>query len=101
QAAEAFGGAVIMTSSSHQRASDRLAEAAQRIDADVIVMVQGDEPMIHPKMIDAAVQPMQQDRLVICTNLAAPVRTIEEMKDPNTIKVVTATNGNALYFSRQ
>ncbi len=100
-ATEGFGGTVIMTSSSHQRASDRVAEAAQRIDADAIVMVQGDEPMIHPNMIDDAVEPLNHDPAVICTNLAAPVRSTEEMNDPNTIKVVTARNGNALYFSRR
>jgi len=100
-ATEAFGGTVVMTSSSHQRASDRVAEAAERINGDAIVMVQGDEPMIHPNMIDEAVEPMNHDPLVICTNLGAPVRSIEEMNDPNTIKVVTTGNGNALYFSRR
>ena len=100
-ATEAFGGMVIMTSNTHQRASDRVAEAAAAIDADLIVMVQGDEPMIHPRMIDEAIQPLLDDPLVICTNLAAPVQSIEEMNDLNTIKVVTAKNGNALYLSRQ
>jgi 3-deoxy-manno-octulosonate cytidylyltransferase (CMP-KDO synthetase) len=101
EATEAFGGTVIMTSSSHQRASDRVAEAAERIDADVIIMVQGDEPMIRPEMIDRAVSPLHQDPGIICTNLAAPIRSMEDMLDPNTIKVVTARNGDALYFSRQ
>jgi 3-deoxy-manno-octulosonate cytidylyltransferase (CMP-KDO synthetase) len=100
-AAEGFGGAAIMTSSSHQRASDRVAEAAEKMDADIIVMVQGDEPMLHPQMIDEAIQPFREDDSVFCTNLAAPIRSIEEMRDPNTIKVVTAKNGDALYFSRQ
>ncbi len=90
-----------MTSSSHQRATDRVAEAAERIDADVIVMVQGDEPMIHPEMIDSAVGPLRDDPAILCANLAAPIRSIEEMTDRNTIKVVTAKNGDALYFSRQ
>jgi len=101
EATEAFGGTVIMTSSSHQRASDRVAEAAERINGAVIIMVQGDEPMIHPKMIDDALEPLRHDPLVICTNLAAPIRSVQEMNDLNTIKVVTARNGNALYFSRQ
>src|SRR2546427_3099618 len=100
-AAEAFGGTAVMTSASHQRASDRVAEAATNIDADVIVMVQGDEPMIHPEMIDRAVDPLRQDPAIVCTNLAAPIRSMGEMMDPNTIKVVTAKNGDALYFSRQ
>src|SRR6266699_2054921 len=100
-ATEAFGGTAIMTSSSHQRASDRVAEAAEKMDADIIVMVQGDEPMLYPEMIDEAVRPFRQDPAILCTNLAAPIRSIEEMRDPNTIKVVTAKNGDALYFSRQ
>ena len=100
-ATEGFGGVSIMTSSSHQRASDRVAEAAEKIDADIIVMVQGDEPMLYPEMIDDAVRPFRDDPAVLCTNLAAPIRSVEEMRDPNTIKVVTAKNGDALYFSRQ
>jgi len=100
-ATEAFGGNAVMTSTSHQRASDRVAEAATKIDADVIVMVQGDEPMIHPEMIDLAIGPMRADSGVGCTNLAAPIRSAEEYNDPNTIKVVMARNGNALYFSRR
>jgi 3-deoxy-manno-octulosonate cytidylyltransferase (CMP-KDO synthetase) len=100
-ATEGFGGTAIMTSTSHQRASDRVAEAATKIDADVIVMVQGDEPMIHPEMIDLAIGPMRKDPGVGCTNLAAPIRSAEEYNDPNTIKVVMARNGNALYFSRR
>ena len=54
-AVEAFGGHALMTSDRHERASDRIAEAASGIEADVIVMVQGDEPMVHPDMIEAAV----------------------------------------------
>src|SRR5262245_44503273 len=60
-AAEAFGAPVIMTSSAHQRASDRVAEAARGLDADIVVLVQGDEPMTTPAMIDAAVAPMLAD----------------------------------------
>jgi 3-deoxy-manno-octulosonate cytidylyltransferase (CMP-KDO synthetase) len=100
-ATEAFGGTAVLTSSSHQRASDRVAEAAERMDADIVVMVQGDEPLIHPEMIDQAVDPFRRDPAILCTNLAAPIRSIEEMSDPNTIKVVTARNHDALYFSRQ
>src|SRR5688572_19921173 len=99
-ATEQFGGVPIMTSAEHQRASDRVAEAAKRMDADIVVMVQGDEPMIHPEMIDLAVGPMRNDPEVLCTNLAAPILSVEEYNDPNTIKVVMGKNGDALYFSR-
>jgi 3-deoxy-manno-octulosonate cytidylyltransferase (CMP-KDO synthetase) len=101
-ATEQFGGKAILTSPSHERASDRVAEAAERSDADVILMVQGDEPLIRPEMIDLSLQPFRNgDDSVLCTNLAAPIRTEEEFRDPNTIKVAIALNGDALYFSRQ
>ena len=97
---EGFGCAVIMTSASHERASDRVAEAAERLEADVFVMIQGDEPMITPDMIRAAVTPMLQDPSVGCVNLARRVVSHEEYADRNTIKVVMNVHGNALYFSR-
>jgi len=96
-----FGGNVIMTSPTHQRASDRVAEAAESLNADIIVMVQGDEPMITPQMIDLAVAPMLDDLQVQCVNLTAEIKTEEEYQDPNTIKVVMDLEGNALYFSRE
>src|SRR5438128_1921751 len=70
RAVEEFGGHVIMTSPMHERASDRVAEAAEWIQADIVVMVQGDEPMITPEMISAAVAPMLDDRSIECVNLA-------------------------------
>jgi 3-deoxy-manno-octulosonate cytidylyltransferase (CMP-KDO synthetase) len=63
-------------------------------------MVQGDEPMIRPEMISAAIQPLQADPNLACVNLAAPIRSEEELLDPNSIKVVTTRAGDALYFSR-
>ena len=97
---QGFGGSVIMTSAAHERASDRVAEAAERVDADIVVMIQGDEPMIVPEMIAAAVAPMLNDPSIECVNLARRIDCIEEYLDPNTIKVVTDLHGNALYFSR-
>jgi len=100
-AVEQFGGNVIMTSSSHQRASDRIAEAAEGLDADIVVMVQGDEPMVVPEMLDAAVAPMLEDSSILCVNLAKRIYTEEEYRDRNTIKVVMNREGDALYFSRE
>ena len=97
---EGFGGAVIMTSAAHERASDRAAEAAAKIDADIVVMIQGDEPMITPGMIIAALTPMLQDSTVSCVNLVRRVVGPEEYLDANTIKVVMNIHGDALYFSR-
>tara|TARA_A100001037_G_scaffold266344_1_gene258433 strand:- start:37537 stop:38304 length:768 start_codon:yes stop_codon:yes gene_type:complete len=95
-----LGGKSIMTSSDHQRASDRTAEAAESISADVIVMVQGDEPMTYPDMIDLALQPMIKDPSIICTNLMKRITDQDDYLNPNTIKVVTDLQSNALYMSR-
>jgi 3-deoxy-manno-octulosonate cytidylyltransferase (CMP-KDO synthetase) len=97
----AFGGKAVMTSDTHVRASDRVAEVARNLDADVVLMVQGDEPMIQPSMIEAALRPLREDPTVQCVNLAAPITTEEELGDRNTIKVVFAENGDALFFSRE
>ncbi|PYS77441.1 MAG: 3-deoxy-manno-octulosonate cytidylyltransferase [Acidobacteria bacterium] len=99
-AVEGFGGAVLMTSPAHERASDRVAEAAGRVEADIVVMIQGDEPMVTPGMIAAAVAPMLDDPSVACVNLARRINSREEYVDRNTIKVVTNVHSNALYFSR-
>lgn len=97
---EGFGGTVIMTSASHERASDRAAEAAERLEADIVVMIQGDEPMITPDMIVAALTPMLRDASVGCVNLARRIVSQQEYVDRNTIKVVMNIHEDALYFSR-
>jgi 3-deoxy-manno-octulosonate cytidylyltransferase (CMP-KDO synthetase) len=101
EVAEGFGAQVIMTAATHHRASDRVAEAAEKIEADIIVLIQGDEPMTTPEMIDAAVLPMLDNPEVQCINLAARIKTEDEFLSPNTIKVVVDINGDALYFSRE
>jgi len=100
-AARKFGAHIEMTSDKHERASDRMAEVAGRTDADIYVMVQGDEPLITPEMIDAAIKPLLKDENIICTNLIAPIKTEEEFTDRNTIKVISDKKGNALYMSRE
>jgi len=97
----AFGGRAVMTSDRHERASDRIAEAITHIDADIVVMIQGDEPMVHPGMIDESVAPMLVDSSIPCVNLTAPIETEEEFLSPNSIKVVMKGNGDALYMSRE
>lgn len=98
--AERFGANVIMTSAAHERATDRVAEAVERIAADIVVMVQGDEPMITPGMIAAALAPLRSEPSISCVNLVHPIASQQEFTDPNTIKVVADAHGNALYFSR-
>jgi 3-deoxy-manno-octulosonate cytidylyltransferase (CMP-KDO synthetase) len=99
-AVELFGGNVIMTSAAHERASDRVAEAAEGFEAEVFVMIQGDEPMVTPSMIVAAVTPLFEDASVECVNLARRIERREEYVDRNTIKVTMNVHGDALYFSR-
>jgi 3-deoxy-manno-octulosonate cytidylyltransferase (CMP-KDO synthetase) len=101
RAANNFGAKTIMTSSKHARATDRVAEATAGDQAEIIVMVQGDEPMIEAPMITAAVMPLLADSAVGCVNLASPIRSEEELRSPNTIKMVMSTAGDALYFSRE
>jgi len=100
-AVEAFGGLAIMTSQAHERASDRVAEAAESLDADIVVMVQGDEPMTRPEMIELAIEPFFKDESIQCVNLATCILSETEMDNPNTIKLVMDQEGNALYFSRE
>jgi 3-deoxy-manno-octulosonate cytidylyltransferase (CMP-KDO synthetase) len=99
-AVEAFGGKAVMTADTHERASDRMAEAAQSLDGDIFVLVQGDEPMTFPDMISEAVAPFAADPGIACVNLTKQILQIDEFKNPNTIKVIIGTGGDALYMSR-
>jgi 3-deoxy-manno-octulosonate cytidylyltransferase (CMP-KDO synthetase) len=98
-AVTAFGGEAVMTSPRHERASDRVAEVAEHLDAEVVVMVQGDEPMTRPEMITQALRAFA-DPTVECVNLIARIEDEQDFHDPNTVKVVRACDGRALYFSR-
>lgn len=97
----------VMTADTHNRCSTRTAEAMLKIEkatgkkADIVVMVQGDEPMVLPEMIDAAVQPMIDDPSINVVNLMADMATEAEFEDPNEVKVVVDRNMDALYFSRE
>jgi len=104
---ESIGGRAVMTSDKHERASDRCAEALLKIEQednlkyDIVVMVQGDEPMIHPDMISEALQPLLDDPEVLVVNLMGEIKNTAEFEDRNCIKVVCDLDGNALYFSRE
>ena len=97
--AERLGAPVIMTSERHQRAAERVAEAAAQTDADVVVMIQGDEPLLHPQMLEELVVPLQAESEVHCTNLMLEIGEADA-RDPDQVKVVCDTTGNALYMSR-
>jgi 3-deoxy-manno-octulosonate cytidylyltransferase (CMP-KDO synthetase) len=96
-----FGGEVIMTGSCHERCTDRIAEAMEGRRGDIIVNIQGDEPMVRPEMIDQAVAPMLEDATLDCVNLMARIADPRDFHDPNEVKVVCDTRGYALYFSRE
>ncbi len=104
---QGIGGKAVMTADTHERASDRTAEAMLKVEQetgkkmDIVVMVQGDEPMITPEMIDLAIAPMIKDTSINVVNLMARMKTIEEFEDPNEVKVVVDLDNNALYFSRE
>lgn len=96
---ESFGGEAIMTGS-HIRATDRVAEAAESLDAGIVVVMQGDEPLVYPTMLDDAIAPVLDDEDVKVTNLAKPLSNVQEYRDPNNVLVVVDEDWDALYFSR-
>jgi 3-deoxy-manno-octulosonate cytidylyltransferase (CMP-KDO synthetase) len=104
---ESIGGKAIMTADTHERASDRTAEALLKIEettlqkVDIVVMIQGDEPMVTPEMISASIEPLIEDPTINITNLMASMNSIEEHEDPAEVKVVVDKNNFALYFSRE
>jgi 3-deoxy-manno-octulosonate cytidylyltransferase (CMP-KDO synthetase) len=94
---ESFGGRVIMTSSEHQTGTDRIAEAAQTIEADIIVNVQGDEALVNPQYIDKVVSALQESPQ---TNVAILVNPFNKRNSPSDIKVVLNENNEIMYLSR-
>lgn len=100
KAVNAFGGEAVMTAASHATGTDRIAEVARELSCDLVVNVQGDEPLIKPEMIDEAVLPLAGDPSVPMGTLARRITDPREAVDPNVVKVVIDANGFALYFSR-
>jgi 3-deoxy-manno-octulosonate cytidylyltransferase (CMP-KDO synthetase) len=100
QAVMDFGGKFVMTPSSLKSGTDRCAMAAERIESDVIVNVQGDEPTISPKTIDAAVSVLQKSKEIFMSTAAVPVSDIDALFSENVVKVVVDKNSDALYFTR-
>jgi 3-deoxy-manno-octulosonate cytidylyltransferase (CMP-KDO synthetase) len=99
-AVRSFGGRVEMTSRDHETGTDRLAEVAARLESDIIVNVQGDEPLIEPAMIDEAIAPLLDDPGIVMGTLKSRIRNLHDFLSPNVVKVVTDWEGFALYFSR-
>jgi 3-deoxy-manno-octulosonate cytidylyltransferase (CMP-KDO synthetase) len=96
---EEFGGKAVMTSPDHQSGTDRLAEALEKIDADIVVNIQGDQPLFDSRMIDEAVKPMLDDPTLQMSTLKTKIGE-EDYADPAVVKVVVDEEDYALYFSR-
>jgi len=99
-AARAFGARVRMTRDDHLSGTDRVAEIASAENAEIIVNIQGDEPLIDPAAIDASILPMVHEPGVVMSTLKKKIEDPREIGDPNVVKVVTDRNGDAMYFSR-
>ena len=99
-AARHFGANVRLTRADHLSGTDRVAEIASAETADIIVNIQGDEPLIDPAAIDAAILPLVHDSAVVMATLKKRIEDPSEVADPNVVKVVTDAVGDAIYFSR-
>lgn len=100
KAAGKFGAKAVLTSKDHACGTDRVAEVAAYVTAEIIVNIQGDEPLIHQSMIDDLVTVLNNDPACVMATAIKLIRTKEELENPNVVKAVIDSNGNALYFSR-
>lgn len=98
---EAAGGRVVMTSDTHERCTDRIAEAAIPVNADIVINVQGDEPLVMPEMMNEVTRPLLEDSDLLSVNLVTRIVNQKEFNDPNACKVVTNRLGDLLYISRE
>jgi len=96
----AFGGKAVMTHPDHPSGTDRLAEVAESLDADIVVNIQGDQPFFNPDMIDEVVGPLVADSTLEVSTLMYPIGREDDLHDTGVVKVVTNLLGDALYFSR-
>ncbi len=96
----AFGGEAMMTSPQHRTGSERVAEVAAQLSEELIVNVQGDEPLLAPVMIDEAVAACRNDPAVLMSTVRQPITDLADLHNPAIVKVVTDLSGRALYFTR-
>jgi len=95
-----FGGNVRMTSPDHKTGTDRIAEVASTLEAEIVVNLQGDEPLLNPAMIDEVIQPLVDESDLPMSTLCVPIHEEAALNDPNVVKAVFDQRGYALYFSR-
>ncbi len=100
EAVESFGGNAVMTSPHHRTGTDRVAEVARRLRAEIVVNVQGDEPLLKGRVVDRAIRPLLNDKTLLMSTLVTRFQDPKDWLSPNTAKVVVDRKGFALYFSR-
>lgn len=101
EAVERYGGEVVMTSDCHESCVDRVVEAAQAFEAEIIINVQGDMPLVRPETLESLVAPLLREPDLVCTDMMGPISNDSEFNSPNVVKVVVDGSGNALYYSRE
>jgi len=99
-AVESFGGRAVLTSADHSSGTDRVAEVARSLDADIVINLQGDEPLIDPASLELLADLLRNDPLAEMATLAMPIADEETYRNPNCVKVVCGEGNRALYFSR-
>lgn len=99
-AVRAMGGAAVMTADTHERCTDRVEEAMRSLDGDIVVMVQGDEPLLVPEAVERVARPLRDRPDVVCTNLLSPLESERDLSNPNIVKAACAQDGRVLFFSR-
>ncbi len=94
------GGKVVMTAHTHERCTERVEEAMHSLEADVVAIVQGDEPLLLPQAVAQVVEPFLKDNALLCTNLVSPMESAEDFDNPDVVKAATDQNGFIMFFSR-
>jgi len=100
EAVEACGGRAVMTKNTHERCTDRVEEAMQRLPGDIVAMVQGDEPLLVPEAISQVVQPLLDDPGLDVVNLLSPLESPDDYTNPNIVKAVCDRRSNVIYLTR-
>ena len=93
-------GKAVMTADSHERCTDRVAEAMQDLSGDIVVVVQGDEPLLMPEALSHLVDPFLQDQTINCVNLISRISTPEDLTDVDIVKAILAETGDVMCFTR-
>jgi 3-deoxy-manno-octulosonate cytidylyltransferase (CMP-KDO synthetase) len=100
QAVRAAGGQAVMTADTHERCTDRVEEAMRSLEADVVVIVQGDEPLLLPEAVSKVARPLLADPTLPCTSLLSPLESDDDFHNPNIVKAVCDQRGDVMMFSR-